>query len=195
LIDKILEYDLKNANCIYDDDTISYNKLEYNTKKAGTYIEAINSIRANIIVFADADDSFEVDDISLMINMLKLGYYDIIVGTKDLTSTNRSIKRKIISFFKRLITKPFLPKGITDSQTGLKAMNWSSAQYILPYLHENMELAIDLEILNIAKKLNFKVLQVPVKCTDREGSHVGVFKDSIKFMKNLTNLIRKYKNI
>ncbi|MCR3761229.1 glycosyltransferase [Clostridium felsineum] len=195
LVNKLLNHYKKNVEWIDDKASISYYKLSYNTRKAGTYIEALSHIRADTIIFVDSDDSFKIDDIVLMLNTIKLGYYDIVIGTKDKTAEDRSVIRKFVSFFKRIITKPLLPGKIDDSQTGLKIMNWNCAKYILPYLHEDMQLAIDLEMLYIAKKLNFRVFQLPVRCTDREGSHVNVVKDSLKFIKSIFKIKKLHKNM
>ena len=174
---------------------IAAQNLSMNTRKAGTYIEGIRTIDADILLFVDADDSFVIDDIALMINILREGYYDMVVGSKDLTAENRPPLRRLLSFAKRLLTKSMLPKGVYDSQTGLKAMKSTTAKYIIPYLHMNTGLAIDLEILHLARKLDFRVLQIPVTCIDREGSHVDVVKDSIAFLKNIFRIRKNNKKV
>lgn len=195
LVNKILKHYKENVEWIDDKASISYYKLDYNTKKAGTYIQALSYIRADTIIFVDSDDSFKIEDISLMLNIIKLGYYDMVIGTKDKTAEDRNIVRRIISFLKRHITKPLLPNKVDDSQTGLKVMSWNCAKYILPYLHWDMQLAIDLEMLYIAKKLNFRVFQLAVKCIDREGSHVNIVKDSFKFVKNIFKIKKFHGNM
>lgn len=164
-------------------------ELVVNTKKAGTYIDGLKSIDSDIIVFSDADDSFEIQDISRMINIVDEGYYDMVVGTKDNTIEERSFKRKIISFIKRVMTYPLLPKGVKDAQTGLKVMNSTVANYIIPYLDVKRGLAIDLEMLYISKKLKFRVLQVEVECMEREGSHVDLIKDSIRYVGSIISIL------
>ncbi len=170
-------------------------QLTNNTRKAGTYIEAISKIQADILVFADADDSFSVEDIARFINIIQDGYYDMVVGTKDLTAENRSMVRRMMSFAKRILTKNLLPEGVYDSQTGLKAFNALAARYIIGNLHQATELAIDLEMLFLAKKMRFRVLQKPVYCLDREGSHVNIVSDSIAFIKNIVKIPRMNRNI
>lgn len=195
LIDKLLEVEYEQTTTISNFSQINTYELQYNTRKAGTYLEGIRSINASIMIFVDADDSFEVDDIAKIINILNIGYYDIVVGTKDFSAANRSISRRLISFFKRLLTKTLLPKGIYDSQTGLKGITSNSSKMLLPYLHDNTGLAIDLEMMYIAKKLNFRALQLPVKCIDQEGSHVNIIKDSISFLKIILKLLTVNRNI
>jgi glycosyltransferase involved in cell wall biosynthesis len=195
LINKLLEVEHEETTTISNYFQLNTYELEQNTRKAGTYLEGLRSINASVMIFVDADDSFEIGDIAKMINILNIGYYDIVVGTKDFSATNRSILRRLISFFKRLLTKPLLPKGIYDSQTGLKGINANCSKMLLPYLHDNTGLAIDLEMMYIAKKLNFRALQLPVKCIDQEGSHVNIVKDSIAFLKIILKLLTVNKNI
>ncbi|ADL50733.1 glycosyltransferase [Clostridium cellulovorans] len=189
LIDKLLEDEFQGTDIITNQSLINVYQLQYNTRKAGTFIEAINSINSNIMIFVDGDNSFDIEDIAKIINVLSMGYYDFVIGTKDLTAENRAILRRCMSFVKRIITKPLLPKGVFDSQTGLKGMTSNASRLILPYMHEDTGLAVDLEMAFIAKKLNFRVLQLPVQCIDQEGSHVDIIKDSIAFIKNVIKLI------
>jgi len=185
LVDKIIESEKNKMEYIHNTAFFSTHSLFMNTRKAGTYMTALKSIQADIYIFADADNSFTIEDISRMINMISDGYFDMVVGTKDLTAENRPLIRRIMSFFKRMLTKSLLPLNVFDSQTGLKAMNSVAARSIFKHLHEETGLAIDLEILYLARLYRLRVKQLPVICIDREGSHVNIIKDSIHFIKSL----------
>lgn len=167
--------------------------LEKNTRKAGTFIEGIATIQADVLVFVDADDSFLVDDIGRMVNLIRDGYWDLVVGTKDETAEDRPLVRRMMSWAKRRLTRHLLPQGVYDSQTGLKAMTQTAARKILPFLHVEAGLAVDLEILYLAKKLRFRALQLPVACIDRDGSHVDLVKDSINFLKQIVRIPQLHK--
>lgn len=195
LISKLIKKNNSDGDYIYKNTLIECKTILKNTKKAGAYIEGIRNINADIYIFCDGDDSFEINDIAKMINLLEVGYYDIIAGTKDFSSKNRAMIRRILSFFKRLLTKPLLPRGTYDAQTGLKAIKGESAKLIFPYLEEEMGLAIDLEMLFIAKKLNLRTMQLPVNCIDRDGSHIDIVNDSIKYLKNIVKIYNAHKNL
>lgn len=192
LVETFREKFLQQTDFILNVHFFSSYSLEKNTRKAGTYIESLKSIDADTFVFVDADDSFLIDDIARMLNIVQAGYYDIVIGTKDMTSENRPLARRMISFCKRTVTRPFLPKGVNDSQTGLKVLNHTAAQNILPHLHVSSGLAIDLEMMYLAKKLHLRVLQLPVLCMDREGSHIRIVHDSLLFLKTLVKLRSKH---
>lgn len=179
-----------NDDTIYYKEPLSIYPLKVNTRKAGTYMAAFNRIDADVIVTVDADDSFQIEDMIKMIHVIRQGYYDFVIGTKDSSKESRTMQRRMISFCKRTLTRPFLPKGVTDSQTGLKVFKKSTINKILPFMHVSNGLALDLEMLYIAKKLNYRVKEIPVTIIDREGSHVDLFKDTIRFLQTMLRLMR-----
>jgi len=195
LVNKIIASETDQMGFVHNTAFFSTHSLVLNTRKAGTYMDALKNVQADIYIFADADNSFTIEDISRMINIVNDGYFDMVVGTKDMTAENRPLVRRIMSFFKRQLTKSLLPPGVYDSQTGLKAINAVAARSIFRHLHEKTGLAIDLEMLYIAKKYRLRVKQLPVVCIDREGSHVDLIKDSINFLKSIVLIPRWNKSV
>lgn len=189
LIEDIIEGFDQESDTVMVKEQFHLHDIKINTKKAGTYIESFKVISEDIIIFADADDGYEFEDIMRMVNLLEQGYYDIVVGTKDLLSENRPMVRRMVSACKRLLTKPFLPKGVTDSQTGLKVFKTALLPYLVPSLDVKYGLAIDLKILHVAKKHDFRVYELPVRFVDRDGSHVDVVKDSLRFLRSMANIL------
>ena len=188
LVERLVSKVRLKSDYVSDFGMLDLKDLDQNTRKAGTYIEGMKNIQGDITVLVDGDDSFFIEDISRMINIIREGYYDMVVGTKDFSSENRPMIRKIMSFFKRLLTKFLLPRGVYDAQTGLKVIKNDSARWLLPYLSTSRELAIDLEILHLSKKFNLRVLQLPVGCIDRDGSHMNLIKDSVKYLKSIVSI-------
>lgn len=175
--------------------TVGYlevHQVEHNTRKAGLFIEGMKNISSDYYVFVDADNSFKIEDIARLLTIAQEGYYDLVIGTKDLTIEDRGIVRRMLSFAKRNLTRPFLPKGVTDSQTGLKIIHRRVVHRILPYLHVESGLAIDLELMYAAKKERLRVFQQPVTCIEREGSHVNIVKDSLAFLKTMALLYKRH---
>ncbi|WP_426710748.1 glycosyltransferase [Cetobacterium sp. SF1] len=188
LIENLIQEIKTQSDYISDRGFLGVRTLEENTKKAGTYIEGLKIAQGDIIIIVDGDDSFYIEDIGKIINVIREGYFDCIFGTKDLTAENRPPIRRALSFFKRILTKGLLPKNVYDSQTGLKGLKGDVAKYILPHLSQKRELAIDLEMGYLAKYFNLRVLQLPVQCIDREGSHIQLIKDSISYIKNIISI-------
>ncbi|WP_347862021.1 glycosyltransferase [Salimicrobium sp. PL1-032A] len=194
LIQDYYEYFNQSSTIIPSVRLLSSRGLNQNTRKAGTYIEGMKHIEAEYYIFVDADNSFKLEDIVRMINIVQTGYYDMVIGSKDFSSEKRSPIRHILSFGKRTLTRHFLPGKVYDSQTGLKMMNRTAVDVLLPELHLETGLAIDLEILYLAKRKNLRVLQTPVECIDREGSHINAWKDSIQFLKSMGRILRYHRS-
>lgn len=189
-LEQYIEDIQEDEDVIYSRRPLSIHNLKVNTRKAGTYIEAFRSIDSDLIITLDADDSFDIEDMVKMINIIKRGYYDFVIATKDNSTESRQIHRRIISFCKRLLTKPFLPDGVTDSQTGLKVFKKDTINKLIPRMHIDYGLALDLEMLYLAKKLKYRVKELPVTIIDRDGSHVDLIHDTIKFIRSMFMIIK-----
>ena len=75
-------------------------------------------------------------------------------------------------------TKPFFVfKGIKDTQCGFKLFRTDVAKKIVSYQMIN-GFAFDVELLYIAKKMGYRVLEAPVKWKHVEFSRVNVIKDT-----------------
>jgi len=69
-------------------------------------------------------------------------------------------------------------------------MSSVAVKRMFPYLKEHLGLALDLQMMYIAKRLQLRVLQLPVKCIDRDGSHINVLKDSLRFLRSMIDIWR-----
>lgn len=163
--------------------------LDHNTKKAGTYIEAFRMTQSDYMLFIDADNAFEQNDIIATINVIEQGYYDIIIASKDIQAENRPAIRRFMSFVKRQLTRPLLPKGVADSQTGLKLFTHEVAKHVVSDLDESYRFAIDLKILHVAKKLGYRVFEQPVQFHEKGNSHIDIVADSIAFLYNIGRIM------
>lgn len=197
LIEEFNELIMSESDTIYHKNPLNLKPLTINTKKAGTYLEAFKTIDADYIVTIDADDSFNIEDLVKMLHIIRQGYFDMVIATKDSSMETRALSRKVMSLFKRILTKPFLPKGVTDSQTGLKIFTNALIHQMYPFLKVEYGLAFDLEMMYLAKKMRYRVKQIEVEIIDREGSHVELVKDTLRFLKTMLQLTveQKYRKM
>ncbi len=191
LINKLLPKIQKEMGNIPIDQFLELENLVENTKKAGIYQAGFKNSDANYFFILDSDNSFFEEDIVKAISIIEDGYYDVIQATKDLTSENRPLIRRALSFCKRLCTYFFLPPGIVDSQTGFKLINATVAKHSMPYIRNEYGFAADLQLLNICKQMKFRALQLPVKCIDRDGSHVDPIADTKRYISSLLKIALK----
>lgn len=152
--------------------------LAANTRKAGIYLVARQQVVADYYLFIDADDSFAIADVMEMLQLVQQNHYDLVVGRKPIANENSAWARAAIRFANRLLSKPLLPAGITDSQTGLKVFRRNVVDTAFAGVKAQHGFAADLVVLHAAKRLGFRSQQYLVQSIHRDGSHVNILQDS-----------------
>ncbi|HJM28161.1 MAG: glycosyltransferase family 2 protein [Acidimicrobiales bacterium] len=150
-----------------------------NTGKGSALRTGVAAANAPIIITMDADMA---TDLSAMEPAIKgLQTHHIVVGsrsiegsqTQGITSTRRFVTIGF-SFLLRLLTR----HRISDTQCGFKAYK-SPVAKILFSSSRVKGFAQDAEILDLAYRHNFSILEIPVRWTSIPGSKVNLIRDSI----------------
>ena len=149
-------------------------------------------------LFTDADNSTSVDQLEKMWPEFKNGY-DIVIGSRDVKGAVLSppqpwLRNVILGEGFKLIRKIIIGLWeIQDSQCGFKGFTAKAANEIFPRCKIN-RFAFDPEILVLAKKLGYKIKEIPVYWRNDLESKVK-FKSMIKMLIDLFkikwNLITK----
>jgi dolichyl-phosphate beta-glucosyltransferase len=126
-------------------------------------------------------------------------YADIVIGSRMAkgAQTKMSLKRRIVGICFHLVCLPLLPK-IKDASCGAKLFKTSCAKEIFA-LQKIKRFAFDIEILWLAKKLNYKIKEVGVFWQEIPGSKVRVLQDGAEmffavlglYKNNFSNRIKK----
>ncbi len=126
---------------------------------------------ADIIVHFDADDQFKAEEITSLVEPIKIGQADAVFGSRFLGSANFPVaKRFIIMPLARLINRLFGVK-MSDPQSGFRAMNKETLKQIKI---ENRGMAHCSEILYKIVKTKARVIEVPITVTYHEfGQSLG----------------------
>ncbi len=114
------------------------------------------------IIFVDADMDIGYKDIGRYIIMLKR--FDIVIGSKrhpDSTYIAPAM-RKILSLAFNLIVRLLTGINVSDTQTGFKAFRGEIGRHIMRLVLVK-RYAFDVEMLAVARLLNAKIYEVPVK--------------------------------
>ncbi len=131
-------------------------------------------------LFMDADNSTAIGDhFEKMIPFIDEGY-EIIIGSRDWKDAEGAKQAVKQPFLKRLLGNAgniliqiFAVPGIWDTQCGFKCFSRKAVQDIFPKLTIN-RWALDIEILALAKKLNYKIAVIPVYWKNSPDSKVGL---------------------
>lgn len=133
-------------------------------------LEAQGQIR----LFTDADNSTSVDQVANFLPFFEQGY-DIVIGSRRIKGAVIAVKQPWIRDFLggifRLMVHTVVPLGVKDSQAGFKAFNAKAAEAIFPQ-QTIARWAFDVEILAVARKMGFKIKEVPIKWINDLESHV-----------------------
>ena len=147
--------------------------------------------RGQFVLFMDADGATPLTEISKLTAALEAGN-DVAFGSRALhvsgdvkvkTSLHRRLIGRIFAFFVNVIAIG----GVADTQCGFKMFRREAAQAIFP-LQKTPGFAFDVEILFLARKLGFSIVEVPVNWIAQPGSKVYLISDSIKMLRDIAQI-------
>jgi glycosyltransferase involved in cell wall biosynthesis len=153
-----------------------------NCGKGAAVRNGVLNARGEIVLFTDADLSSPIEEADRLLTPLSEGW-DVVIGSRALRrdwigvhqSALREFNGKVFNFFIRL----FAGLPIHDTQCGFKAFRREAARAIFP-LQQIHGFGFDVEILYIARKLGFRILETPVHWNHAEGSKVHPLRDGLR---------------
>ena len=140
-----------------------------------------------IILFTDADLSSPIEEAPRLLGALDAGA-DIAIGSRWLraeTQTQRQpLHRQIFGRIFNLMLRTSLGLQYADTQCGFKAFKRAAAQAIFP-LQKIERWGFDPEILFLARKLGFKVEEVPVLWGHSGGARINPVTDGARMFQEM----------
>jgi len=135
--------------------------------------------KGEILLFSDADLSSPIEEAPKLLKSLDEGW-DIAIGSRWLraeTQTQRQpLHRQLFGRIFNLLLRLTLGLQFKDTQCGFKAFKRPAAQAIFP-LQKIERWGFDPEILFLARKLGFKVHEVPVAWGHSGGTRISPLVD------------------
>ncbi len=136
-----------------------------NRGKGYSVKEGMLNAQGEYRIFMDADNSTSIDQIEKMWPWFEKGF-DIVIGSRDIKGAVldppqpfiRRFVGEVFKFIRMLICDLYT---LHDTQCGFKCFTKRSAEAIFPKTRIE-RFAFDVEILLIAKKLGFKIKEIPV---------------------------------
>lgn len=149
-----------------------------------------------ICVFSDADASTPITEINKLISPILNGSNKIVIGNRYHKDSQIDIPqpryRRIWSRFANQFVQRILLPGIVDPNCGFKAFDRQTAVTLFQRSQIN-EWSFDLEILALARKMNFSIAEIPVVWNNDERtkgklSHIPKEVQNLFRIKRLTQL-------
>lgn len=129
---------------------------------------------ADYKAFMDADGSYSIEDALILIDKIH-GKPDIAIAARgkgvDSLPRHANIGRALVSWTLGRMCEKIASTGVSESQCGLKAFKGHVADNL--YGHATTEgFATDREILHLAHKLGYSVVEQECEVTPKDGSKV-----------------------
>jgi len=165
-------------------------KAPCNQGKGSAVRAGIIAARGDFILFADADNSTPIEQIHQLLPLLKTGAYDLAIGSRATIAAHtqhRSLVRRTMSATLRAIVHYGLQLDIYDSQCGFKVFHQSVAKHLVQ-LQTMPGFAFDLELLFLAKKYHYQIIEISVEWIDAPGSKVHPIRDTYRFIRDILKI-------
>lgn len=145
----------------------------------------------DVVMFTDSDLSAPIEEAERLFHAIDMGA-DIAIGSRWLEKSRQTQRQPLYrQFFGRCfnaVTRAVMGLHFADTQCGFKAFTRAAAQTVFQ-LQTIERWGFDPEILYIALKRGYNVVEVPVSWAHDERSRISYLKDGTKMLEELA-LIR-----
>jgi dolichyl-phosphate beta-glucosyltransferase len=142
------------------------------------------------LLFTDSDLSTPIEEFEGFLPELEKGY-DIVIGSRSLKESDIKIRQPIHRVFMgkvfNLIVRTMFWTNIKDTQCGFKCFSRQVAQAVFPK-QQVWGFGFDVEVLFLARKLGYKILEFPVEWSDSPDTRVSPIKDSVMMFLELLKI-------
>jgi len=174
--------------------------------KGGSVIAGILKASGDIIIFADMDQATPINQIEKLLPKFNEAY-DIAIGSRS-GREGAPLIRKAMAYGFAMLRNIVLRLPYKDTQCGFKAFKKDAAKNIFNKMRvvnektlkggASVSAGFDLEVLYIARKLGYKVAEVPVEWHHKETERINPIKDSYEGLRDLlkvriNSLLGKYR--
>jgi dolichyl-phosphate beta-glucosyltransferase len=160
---------------------LSIVKYYPNQGKGYAIKKGIEESNGEYILFSDADNSTPIEEFEKVYPLLKNS--QVVIGSRYISGSNIVVGqpkyRVLIGRLANKLIRFFLLDGIRDTQCGFKAFQHEAAREIFSRMKVN-RFGFDMEILAIARLLNFSVREIPVNWYNSPESRIRPVKDAIR---------------
>ena len=121
-----------------------------------------NELNCDLLITFDADGQHRIEDITTLVNPIKNGKADIVIGSRFLKGNNNSIPnyRKVGIKTITKLSNISTAMNLTDAQSGLRAYNKKAMREIIL---SDSGMGVSTEIIIKARKKGLIIAEVPVK--------------------------------
>lgn len=166
--------------------------VTYEENRGKGYAVRLGILKANAkrILFCDADLATPQEETEKLWDALEEGY-DVAIGSRPLKDSNLEIRqplrRELLGRVFNKAVQLLATKGIDDTQCGFKMFSQKSAEDIFSRCKFD-GFSFDFEALMIARDLEYRIKEIPIRWSHQEGSKVSMLRDGPRMLWDLVKL-------
>jgi dolichyl-phosphate beta-glucosyltransferase len=145
------------------------------------------------VLFSDADMSAPIDEIPKLFAAAEREQAEVAIGSRaldrSLIGTHQSAFREFGGRFFNLMVQLGTGLRLWDTQCGFKLFRRDAAQAVFQRLQVE-RFGFDVEALYIARRLGYRIVEVPVRWNHVDGTKVSMAKDSVDMFGDIVRVRR-----
>ncbi len=147
------------------------------------------SAKGEYLFMADADLSMPIEEVSKFLPP-RLNGFDVAIGSREVEGAARfdePVYRHFMGRIFNLVVKTVAVPGFQDTQAGFKCFRRQVAMNVLSCQHID-GWAFDVELLFIAQKHGFKIVEVPINWYFRANSRINPLLDAFEMFREVLKI-------
>lgn len=167
--------------------------------KAGAVTAGVLNSKGDYVLFSDMDQATPIEELDKLLPYFNQGF-DIVIGSRNAVRKGAPLIRQFVSHAAIVARKIIIGMGeVSDTQCGFKAFKKEAARKLftrIDKLHNgfkkikgsSVSSGFDVELLYLAKRLGYKIKEVPVEWRYVETRRVSPIKDSVEGFMDLLRI-------
>lgn len=170
----------------------AFRLIDYTPNRGKGYAvrTGILAAEGDLILFCDADLATPQEETEKLLPHMEAGA-DIAIGSRPLRESqldkHQPLYREMFGRLSNKLIQVLAVRGIKDTQCGFKMFKKQVGHEIFKRCKLN-EFGFDFESLMIAKDMNFRIDEVPIRWLDQEGSKVVLMRDGPRALRDLVKI-------
>ncbi|HWB68243.1 MAG TPA: glycosyltransferase [Mycobacteriales bacterium] len=161
--------------------------------KGGVIMESFRASDADLLAFVDADCATPPAELLRLVEVTEAGQTDGAIAARWHPSAvlpghrQRPLRRRTASQLFAIAVRRLFGLPYSDTQCGAKVLRRRLVDRVVPLL-SSRDLVFDVDLLFTARRLGFRIAEVPTVWVDRPGSRIAVGQDSRRMAASLLRL-------
>ena len=152
-------------------------RIPMNGGKGNALRKAFEHASGSVVCFLDGDLDIHANHITPYVRLLETGFADVVVASKrhPQSQIDYPWERRVLSLAYQVLVRALFGLRVRDTQAGIKAFRRGVLVRVLP-LGLVKRYAFDAELLVLAHRLGYRIIEMPVtmKFHEKYGSGVSL---------------------